>query len=318
MEIEHSPVLDDALERGDDPHQRMRRALSRVLESRNLDSEIRERLLCGLPRRWERLGDLVLLPQTAFIGGGWDAILDSEPQEVWEAVAAALKSKKLGRQQSIMSGPLRRSQAELLLGEDGRVQHKENGLLYCFDATSVMFSSGNVSERIRMARMSTRGETVLDLFAGIGYYTLPLLVHGGVEHLHACEMNPESAVDLRRNLATNGVTDRCTVHEGDNQQILDASGIEGSIDRVLLGLLPDSSAAWPLALSALKGEGGWLHVHGNAISGGESRWVADVLDELAGLSEESGRRRGFDLDHLERVKSYAPRVTHCVADIRAF
>jgi tRNA G37 N-methylase Trm5 len=46
--------------------------------------------------------------------------------------------------------------------------------------TKVMFSSGNVSEKARIARLDAGGEVVLDLFAGVGYWTLPLLVHAGM------------------------------------------------------------------------------------------------------------------------------------------
>ena len=63
-----------------------------------------------------------------------------------------------------------------------------------------MFSSGNVSEKARIARIDVRGETVLDLYAGIGYWTLPFLVHGRAERVHACEMNPFSIEALRRGL----------------------------------------------------------------------------------------------------------------------
>ncbi len=74
----------------------------------------------------------------------------------------------------------RDSQAELLLGEDGWVEHKESGVTFCLDATKCMFSSGNVTERTRMGRLkAAAGETVVDLFAGIGYYTLPLLAKAG-------------------------------------------------------------------------------------------------------------------------------------------
>lgn len=70
----------------------------------------------------------------------------------------------------------RDSKLQVLYGEDGWVEHRENGILYCFDATKCMFSSGNVSEKLRMASMKCAGETVVDLFAGIGYYTLPFLL----------------------------------------------------------------------------------------------------------------------------------------------
>jgi hypothetical protein len=75
--------------------------------------------------------------------------------------------------------PHRDSQAELLLGGDGWAAHKEHGVLFTLDATKCMFSSGNVTERGRMGRLSAAGETVVDLFAGIGYYTLPILVKAG-------------------------------------------------------------------------------------------------------------------------------------------
>ena len=63
------------------------------------------------------------------------------------------------------------------------MEHKENGIFYCLDITRCMFSSGNVTEKARMGRLQCTGETVVDLFAGIGYYTLPLLVHAGMPAL---------------------------------------------------------------------------------------------------------------------------------------
>jgi tRNA G37 N-methylase Trm5 len=81
----------------------------------------------------------------------------------------------------------RDSRATLLRGAEGWVEHRENGIVYCLDALRCMFSSGNVTEKARMARLRCRGEAVLDMFAGIGYYTLPLLVHAG-----AANPNPKS------------------------------------------------------------------------------------------------------------------------------
>ncbi len=73
----------------------------------------------------------------------------------------------------------------LLKGDNGWVRHLEGGVVYSLDVTRCMFSSGNVTERTRMGKLRASGETVVDLFAGIGYYTLPLLVHAG-ERLWFC------------------------------------------------------------------------------------------------------------------------------------
>jgi 16S rRNA G966 N2-methylase RsmD len=43
-------------------------------------------------------------------------------------------------------------------------------------------------------------QVVVDLFAGIGYFTLPYLVHAGAHHVHACEWNPAAVEALKKNL----------------------------------------------------------------------------------------------------------------------
>lgn len=70
----------------------------------------------------------------------------------------------------------RDSKLEILVGDDGWVDHRENGILYSFDATKCMFSWGNLSEKLRMANHDCRDQVVVDLFAGIGYFVLPFLV----------------------------------------------------------------------------------------------------------------------------------------------
>ena len=57
------------------------------------------------------------------------------------------------------------------------------------------------------------------LAKGIGYFTLPYLVHAKAHLVHACEWNPDAAEALKRNLRLNGVEDRCVVHHGDNREV---------------------------------------------------------------------------------------------------
>ena len=58
------------------------------------------------------------------------------------------------------------------------------------------------------------------LFVGIGYFTIPYLVHARAAHVHACEWNPNSVEALRKNLEQNGVASRATIYEGDNRKVL--------------------------------------------------------------------------------------------------
>ena len=197
----------------------------------------------------------------------------------------------------------------------GWTVHREQGIVYGLDVTRSMFSSGNGSEKARVASFRCERETVVDLYAGIGYFTLPYLVHAQAAHLHACEWDDDALRALRHNLAANGVAERAVVHAGDNANAL--PHFEGTADRVNLGLIPSSEAGWPLAVRALKPAGGTLHVHANVSSepGAEAAFGAAMLASLDRLAEAAGRQWELRLDHIERVKWYAPKLRHCVLDV---
>jgi hypothetical protein len=192
----------------------------------------------------------------------------------------------------------------------------ENALLYAFDATATMFSSGNVSEKARVGRLPARGETVVDLYAGIGYWTLPLVLHAGAAHVHACDWNPHAVRTLRINLAANRVPPgRVTVWPGDNAQLL-RSAVVGTADRVVAGLIPSSERGWRVAVAALKPAGGWLHVHMNKADHELVAWVPALCAAVQALAGARGRAWRVEAAHVERVKSYAPHVWHVVVDLR--
>ena len=267
-----------------------------------------------IPTKWEKFADVVILPQDAFIeeGGNLD-------DSLWKTVAEALDVKRVARMGEI-HGKIRKSGVELLLGDDDWVVRREHGIDFGYNFTQCMWSAGNVTERGRIANANHEGEKILDLYAGIGYYTLPFLSEGtkgpsgergqgrGAAHVVACEWNPVAVKALRWSLTKNGLSERCTIVEGDNRN----QEFQSEFDRINLGLLPSSEAGYAIALQALKPEGGILHVHGLASGGNEEKWganLAQTLDKMGSFS--------CSVEHIERVKWYAPHQRHIVVDIRA-
>jgi tRNA wybutosine-synthesizing protein 3 len=287
------------------PKQRMVESLTSYIETQNEDISI----LNSLPQKWEKHGDLILLPH-----GSFEKWSEYAGPELWTLVAHSLGGQRLALKGEI-SGPERRPNTELLLGESSWVTHCEHGIDYSFDITKSMFSAGNLPERGRIGNLDCSGETILDLYAGIGYYTLPLLVRARAVHAHACEWSEDAVHALKHNLEANNVAERCTVHAGDNLLTVadDGSAAEvlGSCSRVMLGLLPSSEDGWPLALAALKPEGGWLHLHGNAPGGNEEEWAKSVVERIAEIDS-----RKVKLVNLVKVKWYAPHIRHCVLDLQ--
>lgn len=56
-------------------------------------------------------------------------------------------------------------------------------------------------------------------YAGVGYFSLPLLVHGRARLVHCCEWNQYAVEGLKRGLHANGVGDCCIIHIGDNREV---------------------------------------------------------------------------------------------------
>ena len=236
----------------------------------------------------------------------------------------------------------------------GWITVTEHGIRQSYDLTRVMFSRGNVTEKRRFGASCVRAdESVLDMYAGIGYYTLPALILGRARRVTACEWNEHALLALRHNLDSNGVgEDRATVLGGDCRASLERLllGGDASFDRVSLGLLPSSEGGWDAAVSCLnRGTGGWLHVHANVPRverRGWTRWMCQSLARIAASRQQTRSRRRDDrradgggddgrdaastsdggndghrdewiavVRHVEKVKSFAPMVDHVVADV---
>ena len=277
----------------DDPHARLERAVSEWSSG-----DIRG----SVPKRWERFSDVAIIPRGSFDGPEW------EPDEgLWQAVAGALGAKRLARMGEV-SGEMRESGVEMLLGEDDWVERKEGGVVFGYYLTRIMWSKGNLEERARMGRATLPSEVCVDLYSGIGYYTLPALVNGGASLVHACEWNEVAVECLNWGLKANGVDERCIVHEGDCR--VTSESLRGVADRVFLGLLPSCEEGLESAIGVLKESGGTLHVHGLADPSSYASWVDGIEARVASM------RPGSSLESsINRVKSYAPRVDHVVLDL---
>ncbi|NXU24294.1 TYW2 protein, partial [Thalassarche chlororhynchos] len=243
-----------------------------------------EELEHDVPRAWQRHGDLVLLSEDSFRAALWEKL----GPVLWETVASALGARRLARRGRVLPDGMRSPSVTLLLGQDGWVEHVDNGIRYTFDVTKCMFSPGNITEKLRVASLPCSGEVLVDLYAGIGYFTLPYLVHAAAAFAHACEWNGHAVEALRRNLVLNGVQDRCRIHHGDSRQL----ELWDVADRVNLGLIPSSEEGWPVACRVLKkGTGGILHIHHNV-----ETLPAPALPQTPVLRAEQGSPEGAGSD----------------------
>ena len=300
------------------PHAQLYRTIDLWLNSFEINGIEAETFIQEIPQKWQHLGDLVILPENAFASKEWAELFDgmsiNELQELWQKIAESLGGKRLARQHPIAKDKHRTSQTELLLGQNGWVEFLDHGVHFGFDATKVMFSAGNVSERRRIGSIAMEGEVVIDAYAGVGYYALHMALRSQAKHIHACEINPDSITGLLWAQEANGLNKQVTIHQGDNQDTLPK--LYGQADRCHLGLLPSSEAVWMHAIGCLKPKGGWLHIHMNVEKNQLAEWQSATLETLKKYAIHHGRDWEITVEHLELVKWYSPHVRHVVLDVK--
>jgi tRNA wybutosine-synthesizing protein 2 len=268
-----------------------------------------------LPGNWEMLGDCLMLKGMEALG---EDIVD----------VARIYQSVLGARYTLLdeggiSGELRQPNTRVLVPpSDGKyeVEHLENSVRFLLDPRRIMFSSGNVDERMRIPdiinngppppcpkREGEDGEVVVDMFAGIGYFTLPVAVHCKVKRIMAMEKNPESFGFLLRNIELNGVSNKVIPILGDNRSL----DVPPLADRIIMGYVGGTLDYVPKALEIARPEGCIIHLHDTVPieTGGEG-----LMDGVSSVLKRYGKKG--QLVSSRRVKSFAPRIDHVVLDIR--
>jgi tRNA wybutosine-synthesizing protein 2 len=270
-----------------------------------LRAELAERagpvVAAQLPNGYARVGRVLLVR--------WPESLRPHFAFLAASLADRLGAATVLRPTGPVEGELRTPQVELLFGSETETEVVEHGVRWRFDAARVLFATGNQTERARAGHVVRPGETVVDLFAGIGYFAIPAARIGHASRVVAVDRNPVSIHYLRENARLNGVADVVEGVEGDNRNVALPAG---TADRVFLGYLPSAVPWVAQAVSLLRPEGGTLHVHTVT----NARWA--VREGVAAVAE-AARQGGGAVEGIpagRAVKPYGPGRTHVVVDLR--
>ncbi|SDG26279.1 class I SAM-dependent methyltransferase [Halorientalis regularis] len=266
---------------------------------RNLDDHLRERGWTAeererAPSSWAVIGTVVLVD----IG---DA---PRPDEVGEALLDLHANADTVLARHGIDGTQREPDVAVIAGAgDTETIHTEHGTRYALDLAEVMFSPGNKAERKRMGDVVAEGDRVFDMFAGVGYFTLPMARAGA--RVTAAEINPASFRYLLENAKLNDVHQRVDLYRADCRDVAD--GVEA--DRIVMGYY-DAHEYLDAALSALE-PGGIVHMHEATP---ESLVYDRPVDRLTAAAAD--RDRAVKILDRRKVKGYSEGVAHVVVDAR--
>ena len=200
-------------------------------------------------------------------------------------------------------GTKREPVIKLLYGEDTETINKENGCLFKLDLKKVMWSKGNNNERIRIAKLVEDNETVIDMFAGIGYFSIPIGFHSNAKQVYSIEINPNSFHYLKENIKLNKINNIIPLL-GDCMDITP----EYSADRIIMGYVKTTHHYLKTAIDSLN-KGGVIHYHETVPEKLMDTRPINRIKEVAG-------DRSVEFLKLNKVKKYSPGVFHVVCDAR--
>ncbi len=259
-----------------------------------------------LPSGFQRVGDIIVL--------NLDEEFDSVKKEIGEAVLELFGVRSVCNKFGIITGKFREPQIEVIAGDNNTVvTHIEHGCKYRFDIRKVMFAKGNVSERIRIAKQVKPGEIIVDMFAGLGYFTIPIGKLSDAEKVYSIELNPVSFEFLQENININHIHGVIAIN-GDCKEEVNKLVSEGvKADRVLLGYLPPPKEFLPWAFKIVK-KNGIIHYEDLVKVNNKESDIDRIVLEIRDVAKDFG----FDVSLIEakKVKAYGPMIDHYVFDIK--
>ena len=265
-----------------------RRAIEERLLARGVPREL-------APRRWERIGDIVVIR--------FSAAARPHAELIAAVCGAVLRVRTVVEDRSGIHGPMRTPDVRVLWGDGTETLHVEGGVRYALDVGRIMFSSGNLAERVALPARVRPGDVVVDLFAGIGYFALPIALRSRARVVYACEVNPVAfrylTTNIRLNRATNVIP-----RLGDCREVAPRA----VADWVLMGHF-DAREYLDVAFDALRGRGTILY-H-------ELCPKEQYPDALTRRLAAAARARWMNVVSIRTriVKSYAPGIVHATAEL---
>ena len=200
-------------------------------------------------------------------------------------------------------GNKRRPNIKILKGSNTKTVHKENGCLFKLDLSKVMWSKGNTHERMRIANEVKKDEVILDMFAGIGYFSIPIGVHSKAQKIYSIEINPDSYYFLKENIKLNKINNMEAIL-GDSKNI----DFEFKFDRIIMGYVKTTHYYLESAINKLN-KGGILHYH---------ETVPDKIINERPINRiiKIAKDRDVELIQIRKIKKYSPGVSHIVVDCK--
>ncbi len=283
------------------------------------------------------LGSVLTPEETAQVYSAFDQIGDiviikiadnlmAKKEVIAKAILANVKTAKaVFAQISPVKGDYRVRDLEFLAGDNRTItEYKEHACRFKVDVANTYFSPRLSTERLRIAKMVGENETIVNMFAGVGTYSVIMAKVNKTCKIYSIDSNPAASELDKINARLNKVQDRIISICGDAAGVI-KSQLTGQADRVLMPLPERAKEFVDVAVLALKkqqqhrapphhqrqGSCGMVHYFAHVKA--DSKKASQEL----GLADANEAFQKYEHDVLEVrvVREVGPRIYQVVADV---
>ena len=271
--------------------------LKRALEGVLTDQESEE-----LFSAFDQIGDIIVIRIP-------DSLL-SKKKVIGETLLKEVSTaKSVFYQSSDVSGDYRTRSLELLAGEDKtETEYKEFGCRFFVDVEKAFFSPRLSTERERIGNIVQNGETVINMFGGVGMFSI-LAAKNKRCTVYNIDINPVASKLCEKNITVNKLAGKIISLNGDAAEIVNEQ-LKEKGDRTLM-LLPERSDEFLDAAILATKNGGIIHYY--------SHIHADRKQDAPKLSEEHYLEITTVKSEIlgsKIVRAVGPRYYQTVVDVK--
>lgn len=269
---------------------------------RALESVLSEKESAEIFSAFDQIGDIIIVRIPDLLLGKKEIIGKTLLEQIKNANTVFYQS-------SPVEGDFRIRDLEFLAGENKtQTEYKEFGCRFLVDVEKVFFSPRLSTERNRIADLVKDGETVINMFGGIGMFSI-MAAKKKKCTVYNIDINPDAAKLCEKNISLNKLAGNVISLHGDATQIINEK-LKGKGDRVLM-LLPERSDEFlDSAISSAK-KNGIIHYYSHIHA--DKKTLAPKLSEKHFLEITPVKS---EILYSRMVRAVGPRYYQTVVDAR--
>lgn len=214
-------------------------------------------------------------------------------------------------QVSAIEGDYRLRKLELISGENSPITvYKEHGCTFKVDVINTYFSPRLSTERLRIAQLTEPNEVVVNMFGGVGTFSIIISRYNKSAKVYSIDSNPIAIDMCRQNIEINKLRGNVFPVLGDAEQEIH-KGLKGIAKRVLMPLPEKAKDFVDAAISSLENGTGMIHYFCHV---GADNKKAAVQNGIMDTSESFSK---FDhtIRNVRVVREVGPRFYQIVSDV---